>query len=172
MSEITDQPRLNKKIDDLQRQWELLNEKLSGLNEQWILETRSEEKLRLRKLIDDTKTQRDQVEEQLKDMESQLAKVDSDAKEVTGRNGHQGQKKLKDLRVSILDSRGNKISLSDGVVDTTNGTYSVSYKADFGIRPYTIRVTTRQCPHFDYPIPRDAFQRTLTLTIPFSCGGS
>ncbi|MFO1434410.1 MAG: hypothetical protein U1F76_30740 [Candidatus Competibacteraceae bacterium] len=85
-----DQSRLNKKIDNLQQQWELLSEKLSGLNEQWILETRSEEKLRLRKLIDDTKAQRDQVEEQLKDIGSQLAKVGSDAKESAGRNDDQG----------------------------------------------------------------------------------
>ena len=55
--------RLNKKIYDLQQQWELLNEKLNGFNEQWILETRVEEKLRLRKLVDDTKIQCDQVEE-------------------------------------------------------------------------------------------------------------
>ena len=82
---MQDRLRLNKKIDDLQRQWELLNEKLSGLNEQWILETRFEEKLRLIKSIEDTKTQLDQVEEQLKDMENHLAKVDSDAKEVAGR---------------------------------------------------------------------------------------
>ncbi len=74
------QPRLNKKIDDLRRQWELLDEKLNGLNKQEILETRFEEKLRLRNLIDDTQTQRDRVEAQLKDMESQLAKVDGDAK--------------------------------------------------------------------------------------------
>jgi uncharacterized membrane protein YeaQ/YmgE (transglycosylase-associated protein family) len=47
---MRNQSRLNKKIDDLQRQWELLSEILSRLNEQWILETRFEEKLRLRKL--------------------------------------------------------------------------------------------------------------------------
>jgi hypothetical protein len=88
---MRNQSRLNKKIDDLQRQWELFSEKLSGLNEQWILETRFEEKLRLRKLIDDTTVQRDQVEEQLKDMESQLAKVGSDAKESAGRNDDQGR---------------------------------------------------------------------------------
>ena len=62
---MRNQPRLNKKIDDLQRQWELLNEKLSRLNEQWIMETRVEEQLRLKNLIDDTQTQRNQVEEQL-----------------------------------------------------------------------------------------------------------
>jgi len=87
---MRDQQRLNRKIDGLQRQWELLNEKLSKLNEQLILETQLEEKLRLTKSIDDTKIQRDQVEEQLNDMESQLAKVDSDAKKVAGRNDDQG----------------------------------------------------------------------------------
>jgi hypothetical protein len=85
-----DQQRLHRKIDDLQRQWELLNKKLSMLNEQQILETRLEEKFRLTKLIDDTKAQYDQIEEQLKDMESKLVKVDSDAKEVAGRNDDHG----------------------------------------------------------------------------------
>ena len=93
---MRDQQRLNRKINDLQRQWELLNEKLSKLNEQLILEPRSDENLRLRKSIDDTKTQRDQVEEQLNDMESQLAKVDSDAKKVAGRNDDQGRKGKKE----------------------------------------------------------------------------
>jgi len=88
---MRNQPRLNKKIDDLQRQWELLNEKLSVLNEQWILENRGEEKLRLRKSIEETKTQRDQVEEQLKDMENRLGKVGSNAKEVAGRNDDHGR---------------------------------------------------------------------------------
>ena len=77
---MREQQRLSRKIDDWQRQWDLLSKKLSELNEQLILETRVEEKLRLRNLIDDTQTQRDQVEEQLKDGESQLAKIDSDAK--------------------------------------------------------------------------------------------
>ncbi|MFO1430340.1 MAG: SUMF1/EgtB/PvdO family nonheme iron enzyme [Candidatus Competibacteraceae bacterium] len=88
---MQNQSRLNKKIDDLQQQWESLSEKLSVLNQGWILETRPEEKLRLKKLIDDAKAQRDQVEEQLKDMESQLAKVGRDAKEGAGRNDDHGR---------------------------------------------------------------------------------
>jgi len=60
--------RLKKKIDNLQKQWELLNKKLSELNKQEILETRVDEKLRLKDLIDDTQTRCDQVEEQLEDI--------------------------------------------------------------------------------------------------------
>ena len=86
--EMLDQQSLNKKIDDLNRQWELLNKKLSELKEQSILETRFDEKFRLEKLIEDTETRCDQVDEQLKDMESQLVKVD---KKVAGQNDDQGQ---------------------------------------------------------------------------------
>jgi hypothetical protein len=60
-SEMRDQQRLDRKIDDLQRQQELLNKKLSESKKQWILETRVEEKLRLSNLINDIQTQRDQV---------------------------------------------------------------------------------------------------------------
>lgn len=91
---MPNQSRLNKRIDDLQQQLDLLDEKLSELSKQLILETRSDEKLRLKKSIDDTTTLRDQIEKQLKGMESQRAKVDSDTKEGAGRNDDQGRAKL------------------------------------------------------------------------------
>jgi hypothetical protein len=72
----------------------------SALKEQRILETRVEEQLRPDKLVDDIKTQRDQIEEQLKERENRLAKVNSDAQEVVGRNDDQG---LQNKVLLVLD---------------------------------------------------------------------
>lgn len=74
-----EQQRLEKKVKELQEQWDLLSEKLNGLNKDWILETRSEDKLRLKTQIDGMETQRDQIEQQLKNIERQLARVDNHA---------------------------------------------------------------------------------------------
>jgi hypothetical protein len=75
-----------------------------------------------------------------------------------------------EIRVSVLDVKGNKISLDDGLVDTTDGRYSVSYQPKPGLRPSNLRVTTKGCPPKDYRIgPQELYKGIFN--IPFSCGG-
>ncbi len=83
--------RLEKKIDDLQQQWELLNEKLSGLKKQRILESRAEERLRLETLIKETESECNQVEQELEVLNNLRSEANSNVSEAVGRNDNKSQ---------------------------------------------------------------------------------
>ena len=67
-----EEQRLQRKKEELVKQWDLLTEKLSRLKRAKILETRSDEIFRLEQEIDTIEAERQQVEQELNDLEAKL----------------------------------------------------------------------------------------------------
>ncbi|GAK59152.1 guanylate cyclase [Candidatus Vecturithrix granuli] len=74
--------RLEQKIGELKKQWELLEKKLSALQRDKILETRSDEKLRIEEHIAEIQNEFRQVEHELDDLERQLEAVERQSQDV------------------------------------------------------------------------------------------
>jgi hydroxymethylpyrimidine pyrophosphatase-like HAD family hydrolase len=69
-----DKHRLQSKIEEQQKKWELLSEMLSLLEKERILTIQVDEKFRLEKQIDNIKAEREQVEKDLNELETKLDK--------------------------------------------------------------------------------------------------
>lgn len=76
--------RLQRKIEELHKNWELLGDVLAKLNRERILETRADEKMRLEQKIADIEAERQQVEQQLDALEAQVG-TDDTHEDVAGR---------------------------------------------------------------------------------------
>lgn len=77
--------RLQARISELVKQWELLSERLSKLEKQRLLETRSEEKLRMLHIIKDDRAELQELEHQIEELQAELEK--------TPENGQPGESK-------------------------------------------------------------------------------
>jgi hypothetical protein len=75
---MQNEQRLQKKIAELQKDWDKLGEMLSAFKRERILETRVEEKIRLDQKIKETIVERQSIEQELDKLETQLEQLQAE----------------------------------------------------------------------------------------------
>ena len=76
---------------------------------------------------------------------------------------------LADIRVELLDFRGNNIALEPGIVDSQSGFFILSYAPEFGDRPRAIRTTAAACNDLDTPVGRTRLRSEASFLVRFTC---
>jgi hypothetical protein len=77
-----------------------------------------------------------------------------------------------DLRVQLLDFRGDKISLSRGLVDSVDGRFVLDYKRSLGDRPRAIALSAPGCSTVEQKLSRAQLRSGQDLELDFSCAPS
>jgi len=77
--------------------------------------------------------------------------------------------RLTDVRVELLDFRGNNIALEPGIVDSRSGFFALSYAPEFGDRPRAIRASASTCRELDTPVGRNRLRNEASFLIRFRC---
>jgi hypothetical protein len=91
---------------------------------------------------------------------------------VTGQvelTGGAGSVRLADVRVQLLDFRGDNIALEPGIVDSRSGHFVLTHAREFGDRPRAIRVSAPGCADLDAPISRSRLRSGASFLVRFSC---
>lgn len=80
--------------------------------------------------------------------------------------------RLDQLRVALLDSRGESVARESGAVDGRTGYFALTYAPAFGERPRTVRVSAPGCPPLDIAVSRAGLRAGAALYVSYPCGGT
>lgn len=80
------------------------------------------------------------------------------------------KERLADLRVMLLDYQGRKVSLEEGVVDTVDGRFVLSYPRRGDVPPRMLRLRLPGCKTQDFSLGRREL-RQGRVAVHFACGG-
>lgn len=79
--------------------------------------------------------------------------------------------RLDQLRVALLDSRGEEVARESGAVDGRTGYFLLTYAPAFGERPRAVRVSAPGCPPLDVSLSRARLRAGAALYLSYPCGG-
>jgi len=77
---------------------------------------------------------------------------------------------LGQLRVSLLDSRGESVARETGAVDSRTGYFALTYASSFGERPRRVRVAAPGCPPLDLPLSKARLRAGAAVHLQYRCG--
>lgn len=76
---------------------------------------------------------------------------------------------LHQVRIGLLDHRGEAVPAGSGVVDTGNGEFVLRYRVGFGDRPRTLVVRRPGCVERQVPIGLAALRAGSFFEVEFTC---
>lgn len=76
---------------------------------------------------------------------------------------------LSDVRVELLDFRGQNIAREPGIVDSRSGFFVLTYRPEVGDRPRHIRAVAAGCAELLTPIGRSRLESEASFLVPFTC---
>lgn len=77
--------------------------------------------------------------------------------------------RLSNVRVALLDFRGNTISKEPGIVDSESGFFALSYEQSFGDRPRSIRTVAPGCADQVTAIGRSRLKSGASFLVIYAC---
>jgi hypothetical protein len=79
--------------------------------------------------------------------------------------------RLDQVRVALLDSRGEDVARESGAVDGRTGYFFLTYAPAIGERPRAVRVSAPGCPPLDVALSRSRLRAGAALHLAYPCGG-
>lgn len=80
--------------------------------------------------------------------------------------------RLDQVRVALLDSRGENVARESGGVDGRTGYFSLTYAPSFGERPRAVRVSAAGCRPLDVALSRTRLRAGAALHVSYPCTGT
>ncbi len=83
-----------------------------------------------------------------------------------------GAPTLAQVRVSLLDSRGESVARETGAVDSRTGYFALTHEPSFGERPRRLRVAAPGCEPLDLPLSKARLRAGAAVHVQYRCGGT
>ena len=81
----------------------------------------------------------------------------------------QDESGYRDMRVSLLNFRGESVAREAGYVDSRNGFFALSYSPVFADPPRSLRIEKPGCQPYDVSLSRSKLASDHSIAVPYRC---